>query len=159
VEELFPALDAWEVAKRLAVRPPMLFLDSAATGSPFGRFSFVTADPFDWICTRGKDDRFPRLAAVLNRFRTDSLPGLPPFQGGAAGLFGYDLCHHLERLPRPRFDEFEVPDLAVGFYDWLIAFDHLKDRAWIFSTGLSESEPTRRRAATERIRQVRRWLE
>jgi anthranilate/para-aminobenzoate synthase component I len=53
--------------------------------------------------------------------RLPTLPGLPPFQGGAAGLFGYDLCHHIERLPRPHFDEFQTPDLAVGLYDWVLA--------------------------------------
>ncbi len=72
------------------------------------------------------------------------MPGLPPFQGGAAGLFGYDLCHHIERLPRPRRDEFQTPDLAVGFYDWVVAFDHAERRAWIVSTGLPESDAGRR---------------
>ena len=56
------------------------------------------------------------LAERLSRYRADPLPGLPPFQGGAAGLFGYDLCHHLERLPRPQFDEFEVPDLQLAAF-------------------------------------------
>src|SRR5439155_14409608 len=146
--------------------------DSALADPTLGRYSFLTADPFDWLWSRGRRvwlasaarlwepaDPFAVLAEQLARYPAEPLAGLPPFQGGAAGLFSYDLCHHIEQLPRPRFDEFEVPDLAVGFYDWVVAFDHLKDRAWIFSTGLSESEPTRRRAATERIRQVRRWLE
>src|SRR5438552_7909829 len=135
VEDLSPALDPWEVARRLANRRHLLFLDSSSTDSPFGRYSFVTADPFEWISTRGPDDPFPRLTEALGRFRMDSLPGLPPFQGGAAGLFGYDLCHYLEQLPRPGFDEFETPDLAVGFYDWVVAFDHQARRSWIISTG------------------------
>jgi hypothetical protein len=29
-----------------------------------------------------------------------------------------------------------VPDLAVRFYDWVIAFDHVGRRAWLISTGL-----------------------
>ena len=70
-------------------------------------------------------DPFAVLAERLGRYQWSRCPGLPPFQGGAAGLFGYDLCHHLERLPRPPVDEFEVPDLAVGLYDWVVAFDHL----------------------------------
>src|SRR5262249_29538289 len=124
-----------------------------------GRYSFITADPFEWICTRGKDDPFPRLATALARLRTKPLPGLPPFQGGAAGLFGYDLCHHLERLPRPRFDEFQAPDLAIGFYDWVIAFDHMAGRSWVISTGLPETEPRRQKKRAERrLRQVQRWL-
>ena len=130
-----------------------------ALGHPtLGRFSFLTADPFDWLWARGRQvrvaghgrplepaDPFVVFAERLARYRTEPLPGLPPFQGGAAGLFGYDLCHHLERLPRPRCDDFAVPDLAVGFYDWVVAFDHEADRAWLISTGLPETDPRRRR--------------
>src|SRR5262245_32571426 len=159
VEELAPGLDAWEIARRLADRPRLLFLDSATPATAFGRHSYVTADPFHWLCSRGKDDPFPRLASLLAHYRTAPLPDLPPFQGGAGGLFGYDLCHHIERLPRPRFDEFEGPDLAVGFYDWVIACDHQSKRSWLISTGLPETEPRRRRERAERrLRQVKRWL-
>jgi para-aminobenzoate synthetase component 1 len=160
VEELAPAPDPWDAARRLAHLPHLLFLDSAAEDSPFGRYSFVTADPFDWLTTRGGDDNpFPRLAEWLDRYRAETVPGLPPFQGGVAGLFGYDLCHHIERLPRPRFDEFALPDLAAGLYDWVLAFDHRAKRAWLVSTGLPESRPwRRRRRAAERLLAVRRRL-
>src|SRR5688572_23560832 len=107
VEELVPAPDPWDAARRLAHRPDLLFLDSADADSARGRFSFVTADPFDRVRSRGPDDNpFPALEERLARFRAEPVAGLPPFQGGAAGLFGYDLCHHIERLPRPRYDEF-----------------------------------------------------
>jgi para-aminobenzoate synthetase component 1 len=160
VEELAPAPDPWDAAGRLADWPHLLFLDSAATDSPFGGYSFITADPFAWLTSRGREDNpFPRLAEGLARWRTETIAGLPPFQGGAAGLFGYDLCHHIERLPRPRFDEFALPDLAVGFYDWALAFDHRENRAWLISTGLPEAQPRRRRdRAARRLGAVRRRL-
>jgi para-aminobenzoate synthetase component 1 len=155
VEELTPTPEAWDVARRLAACPYLLFLDSAHSHPTLGRFSFVAADPFSWIESRGNritidgqeqtGNPFAALARQLSRYSIASDPELPPFQGGAAGLFGYDLCHHIERLPRPRFDEFQVPDLAVGLYDWVIAFDHAADRAWLISTGLPESDPHRRR--------------
>jgi para-aminobenzoate synthetase component 1 len=163
VEELVPAPDPWQVARRLAGLPRLLFLDSALAHPSLGRYSFVTADPFEWLRARGRrvwsgdgarsvetGDPFALLAERLARFRSPALPGLPPFQGGAAGLFGYDLCHHLERLPRPRFDEFQVPDLAVGLYDWVIGFDHAARRAWLIATGFPETEPQRRRGRAER---------
>ena len=90
-------------------------------------------------------DPFAVLRERLAQWRVETVADLPPFQGGAAGLFGYDLCHHIERLPRPGCDEFETPDLAVGFYDWVIGFDHVQQRAWIISTGLPEVEKMRRR--------------
>jgi para-aminobenzoate synthetase component 1 len=57
-------------------------------------------------------------------------------------------------------DEFALPDLAVGFYDWLIAFDHVQGRSWLISTGLPEVDPRgRRRYARKRLREVQRYLE
>jgi para-aminobenzoate synthetase component 1 len=169
VEELVPAPAAWDVACRLADRPHLLFLDSAL---PFalGRYSFVSAEPVAWLWSRGRSiwldntqlpqsDPFAVLGDLLSRHRCATLPGLPPFQGGVAGLFGYDLCHHLERLPRPLIDDFEAPDLAVGLYDWVAAFDHAEGRAWLISTGLPETEPARqRRRAAQRLEALRRML-
>lgn len=172
VEELTPVLDPGRVLQRLAAWPHVLFLDSALAHPELGRYSFVTADPFEWIRARGQQvivpgrgspcapaDPFAVLAERLALYRSDPIPGLPPFQGGAAGLFGHDLCHHLERLPRPRFDEFAVPDLAVGLYDWVLAYDHAAGRAWLISTGFPEHDPVRRkRRARRRLAAVRQRL-
>jgi para-aminobenzoate synthetase component 1 len=163
--------DPWEVCRHLAHLPRLLFLDSASRLPALGRYSFVTADPFAWITSRGRRvwwndtafedaDPWRVLADQASRWRTQTVRGLPPFQGGAAGLFGYDLCHHLERLPRPRHDEFAVPDLAVGFYDWVIGWDHAAGRAWLVSTGLPEVTPGgKRQRAERRMRTVRRLLD
>lgn len=155
-----PAPAAWDVARRLACMSGLLFLDSARAGGELGRYSFVTADPFAWrFSRRAAVDPLIELQDLLSRYQLDPLPGLPPFQGGAAGLFGYDLGHHFERLPRPALDEFETPDLAVGLYDWVIAFDHRHNRAWIVSTGLPEMDPdSRRQRARQRLREVRDML-
>lgn len=153
--------------------PRPLFLDSALAHPSLGRYSFLSADPAEWLWSRGlrtiwsgtkyilePTNPFALLAERLASWKVEPIAGLPPFQGGAAGLFGYDLCHHLERLPWPRFDEFEVPDLAIGFYDWVIAFDHLAQRAWLISTGFPETEPRRRRRRAEQRRdEVQRWLQ
>ncbi|HEV3261111.1 MAG TPA: aminodeoxychorismate synthase component I [Gemmataceae bacterium] len=171
-EELTPRPDPWQVFQSLAGLPHLLFLDSSLGHPGLGRYSFLTADPFEWLWSRGlkvfassnhgllpSTDPFPVLAECLARWCAEPVAGLPPFQGGAAGLFGYDLCHHLERLPRPRFDEFETPDLAVGFYDWVIGFDHELERAWLVSTGFPETAPhLRRRRAEQRLREVKRHL-
>jgi para-aminobenzoate synthetase component 1 len=158
VEELPAGLEAFEAARRLARRPRLLLFDSAAADSPWGRYSFVTADPFFdlFYAHAGLPDPFPVLAGHLARFPAETVPGLPPFQGGAAGLFGYDLCHHIERLPRPRYNDFGLPELRVGLYDWVLAFDHLAGRCWLISTGYPETDPARRRRrAAERAREVR----
>jgi para-aminobenzoate synthetase component 1 len=154
VEELTPAPDPWRIARRFAHLPHLLFLDSAERHPTRGRYSFVAADPVDWLADSTRDPRWPdpfaELARRLDAFRVPTLPGLPPFQGGVAGLFGYGLQHTIERIPRPRFDEFRVLDLAVGVYDWVIAWDHAEDRAWVISTGYPEG----RERAARRMREV-----
>ncbi len=166
VEELRPAPDAEQVFLRLAQLPHCLFLDSARREPTLGRYSFITAGPFEFVEERGqglgdssRGDAFAKLAALLSDFHAPRLPDLPPFQGGAAGLFSYDLARQLERLPAPRYDEFGVPAMAVGLYDVVVAFDHARDRAWIISQGLPERDPDRRRArAAARLKQFQTWI-
>ena len=145
---------------RLGGRPDCLFLDSASRHPTLGRYSFVAADPFDFL--RLPADGSDALACWPHGW--PSLPatpvaGLPPFQGGAAGLFGYDLGRSLERCPPAAIDEFQVPALAMGLYDVVVAFDHAAGRAWIISQGLPEVEPGRRtRRAARAARAVQDWI-
>ena len=55
-------------------------------------------------------------------------------------MFGYGLGRAIERLPEPECDEFALPDLAVGVYDWVVSFDHSRNRAWIVAHGESAEQ-------------------
>ncbi|SHO59895.1 para-aminobenzoate synthetase component 1 [Pseudoxanthobacter soli DSM 19599] len=168
VTDLGP-LDPVETLLRFQDQPGLSFLDSAMAHPELGRFSFVSADPFAEIAVR--DGRLfldgiarpghplDALGAVLAPFRTDTLPGLPPFQGGALGFFSYEFGHCLERLPEPTVGAGSVPQAAFHLFDWTIAFDHRADRAWLISTGFPDSGPacadraaTRRDAVLSRLR-------
>ena len=161
VEELSPSLETDEVFRQLSGLPHALFLDSALRHSVLGRYSFVTADPFDYleVPVEGTDG-LGELARRMEVLSAGTVAGLPPFQGGAAGLIGYDLGRQLEDLPAARIDEFKVPALAVGFYDVVVAFDHVLGRSWIISQGFpSNDSASRARRAESRLRQFRDWLE
>ncbi len=163
-------LTAWEVCRRLCDLPRLLFLDSAQTSS-LGRYSFVTADPAEyltshggWIAEDGKVTMHADPLTVLSRrladFAVEALPDLPPFQGGVAGLFAYELGHHFENLPRTELNDFGTPDLAIGIYDWVIAFDHHAKSSWLISTGYPETVPDARLArARTRAEAVQRRLD
>ncbi len=171
VEELGRRLEPWDAFPAVRALPFPIFFDSALRQATLGRYSYVTADPFAVLRYRGrrgewrvrarglpepKPDPFSTLQEALGRFPGTNLPGLPPFQGGAAGLFGYDLCHHIERLPRPEFDDFAIPDLVIGFYDWVFAYDHVEERGWLISTGYPETKADRRtHRARDRLNQAR----
>lgn len=157
--EISSEVSAWETCRRLADLPHLLFFDSALK-SPLGRYSFVSADPAGWLRPDPGVDPFELLKKTLANWPMETLKGLPPFQGGVAGLFGYELCHFLEKLPRPRWDDFQTPAMALGIYDWVIAFDHSENRTWILSTGFPERQNRRRQAqALSRLERVKRWLE
>ncbi len=161
VEEVRPVPVPLEACARFADMPHCLLLESAPGFGRLARYSFLSADPFLVVRSKGTvveeigsngiarsvGDPFAVLSERLGEFPGVAVAGLPPFQGGAAGYFAYDLCHHLERLPAPLHDDLDLPDLDVGFYDWVLAWDHEADRAWVLSTGLPE-QPGVRRAAT-----------
>jgi para-aminobenzoate synthetase component I len=74
-------------------------------------------------------------------------------------MFSYDLSRSLERLPIPKCDEFQLPGLAIGMYDIVVAFDHVAQRAWIISQGLPERDPLlRQHRAKARARQFEQLL-
>jgi para-aminobenzoate synthetase component 1 len=160
IQELDPPPDAEAAFLAFSRLPHCLFLDSALRHPRLGRFSFLAADPFETIeVAADRGDALGRLGERLAKLTGRTVLDLPPFQGGAAGLFSYDLNRSLERLPAPRFDEFGVPALAVGLYDVVLAFDHQADRAWLISQGLPELEPAaRRQRAEQRLAQFRVWL-
>lgn len=161
-EEIVPAPEPWQACLRLAGQCQRLaFLESAQTDPLHGRYSYVAADPSHTLSARGdsvwldgrpqapRTDPLALLETLLAEQATPRDPELPPFQGGAIGYLGYDLCHRLERLPRPRWDEFAEPDLAIGIYDWVYAYDHLARRGWLIV----------RRGGRNRLRDLRRILE
>jgi para-aminobenzoate synthetase component 1 len=155
VRELRPAPDPEAAFVRLALERHCLFLDSALREPSLGRYSFLAADPFEyWECDPDTSAGLVRLRKELVRWQTTTVRGLPPFQGGAAGMLSYDLSRSLERVPRPRYDEFRTPGLAIGLFDTVLAFDHAEHRAWIIAQGFPEVDPERRRRrAQQRIEQ------
>jgi para-aminobenzoate synthetase component 1 len=135
--------------------PYRLLLDSAARGTRLGRYSFLMADPFAIVRSKGTRTEYLAVASqtirpvgadvltevrsVLAGHASDPVPGLPPFQGGAAGYLAYDWGRTLERLPECRYDDLALPDVVLGIYDWVIAWDHDESRVWLISTGLPEA--------------------
>jgi para-aminobenzoate synthetase component 1 len=153
VTPLAPPPEPLDLCERLGHLPNLLFLDSAARG-PTGRYSYLMADPARVFASRVPGDALAEARSALARFATLRLAGLPPFQGGLAGLIGYDHGRVLERLPPPRADDLEVPDVWLGLYDWVIAWDHATGEAWLVSSGIPERGAAATRRAAARSREV-----
>jgi anthranilate synthase component I len=118
---------------------PAFLLESAEQGR-VGRWSFIGFRPrtvLRWSLG-DEGDPYAIAAAEVARFDQAPLPGLPPFAGGAVGMFGYDLVRTVEPLGEPNPDPVGLPDLALMLSDVLVAFDHLRRELTILAHVSSE---------------------
>jgi para-aminobenzoate synthetase component 1 len=160
VERIDLPIDSVEAFLRLSGLPHVVFFDSAMRQATLGRYSFVAADPVEWLVVPADGtDALAKLAAHFANLPRTVRADLPPFQGGWAGLMGYELAGSLERIPRAATDEFQIPALAVGLYDVVVAFDHGSGTSWLISQGFPDSEAaSRRERAAARLDRFREQL-
>ena len=150
--------DVLETLRKWSGLPGCLLLHSALTRppsepavrSPQGRYSFLMADPFGVIVEPVLAERpLGSIRRVLSEFQTQSVNELPPFQGGVAGLFSYDLNRSFETIPPAAHDEFQLPAIVVGAYDCVLAWDHWQQQAWLISQGFPETEAAARQTRAQ----------
>jgi para-aminobenzoate synthetase component 1 len=173
VAEAAADLDPVAVFEHAAAAGRVLFLDSALTDAPprsaddgllprLGRWSFVAADPIHSLvvhqpegaaaATAAVAEAFAGLGGLLADLATPTIPGLPPFQGGVAGLISYDCGLARLGLPSPPAASPTVPLLSLHLYDVVFAYDHDRRRGWFISQGVPARGPEqRRRRAGERL--------
>ncbi|MDF2997385.1 MAG: para-aminobenzoate synthase, subunit [Xanthobacteraceae bacterium] len=157
--------DPWDAARRLAGSeraPGLAFLDSAMVHPTLGRWSYVMAEPFGrfrveagqavWNGAPEDAAPLPALRARLARYAQPRLVVEAGFQGGAAGYVAYEAGRLFDRFPDGERASDEGPEIDLGFYDVVLAFDQVAKRAYAISTGWPEEEPVRRQArARERL--------
>jgi anthranilate synthase component 1 len=122
---------------------PAFLLESAEQGQRVGRWSFLGFRPRTTMRLSLGDhpDPYGAVAGELARYRIAPLDGLPPFAGGAVGLFGYDLVRSAEpSVGAPGPDEAGIPDLALMITDVLLAFDHLRHEVTLLANVLTEHD-------------------
>ncbi|MEG2398895.1 MAG: aminodeoxychorismate synthase component 1 [Citrobacter sp.] len=120
-------------------KPWAMLLHSGHADHPHNRYDILVADPITTLTTRAEqtivhdkdgitntiDDPMTVVRSVLTSLdiQPDYNPNLP-FQGGALGLFGYDLGRRFESLPNTAERDISLPDMAIGIYDWALIVDH-----------------------------------
>ncbi|MGD9142681.1 MAG: aminodeoxychorismate synthase component I [Dehalococcoidia bacterium] len=170
IEEIFMAPEPAWCFEAFAHRPYSFFLDSGMDPGKLGRYSFMGSDPFLVVKSRGDEitqiregreekrrgNPFDILGWFLAVFSLDCENPPVPFIGGAVGYFSYDLCHFIERLPATAVDDLHLPECYLGFYDAIVAFDHLEGRTYAISSGFPEfKEEKRLIRAEERLREIK----
>lgn len=175
VADLPADVSAADLFAALAAAPHRIFLDSAvvdgdaasegtAPGVRLGRYSFLAADPIHSIVVEAPRpwdpaaaaaavrEAFAGLRALLVDLAMPTIPALPPFQGGIAGLVGYEAGLAILGVAPPAGDDVGVPLLSLHLYDVVFAFDHDCRAGWVISQGIPARGPVARaRRAAERI--------
>jgi len=133
-------------------------LESLEGGETWGRYSILGFRPSMEFRAKGRiveirrgertersehDDPLEALRDLLAGVRAASVPGLPPFSGGAVGLVGYDYARFLERLPCTLPDDLGHPDLHFVFPDVVLVFDNFRHRLRIVVNTRPERDPDR----------------
>lgn len=104
---------------------PAFLLESVEGGENVSRFSFIGCNPRKILrAAPGAADPLSALQEELAKYQPVSVPGLPPFTGGAVGYLGYEFIHSVEKsVPLAARDELGVPMMWFMLCDSVLAFD------------------------------------
>ena len=122
-----------------------LLFESLKGPEQISRYSFIGIEPYmtfkvkdgliemDCLGRKTISRRRPLqcLRELVNAVSQNPVEGLPPFQGGAAGMFSYDFVRYFENLPSTAEDDLTIPDAHFFMFDRVIAFDQKKEQCWI----------------------------
>jgi para-aminobenzoate synthetase component I len=106
-------------------------------------------------------DPFAGLQEALTAPHMTLHPDLGPFQGGWAGLLGYELGHAFEALPETSSAAWPDtwPDVWLGLYDTLAVFDAQRQKAWALSWGLTDASQFDHALAEQRAHNLANLIE
>ncbi|MDD3374251.1 MAG: anthranilate synthase component I family protein [Candidatus Omnitrophica bacterium] len=134
--------------------PMLFFLDSSLSQPSRGRFSFIGFKPFDIVSASGKNslemlqDKFDQHQICLDN-------QLTPFSSGAVGFLGYELGGQWEDILLREKPGISLPDCFFGFYNGVIAIDHVLNKLHIITTGIPEkNDLLREKKALEDLRYI-----
>lgn len=128
--ELLYRTDAAHYYAALADLPWSVWLDSGG----MDRYDILAAAPHHTLVLDSQTACSDPFALLRSELAEQNLPvaGIP-FAGGALGYWSYDLARRIMTLPSIAADAEQLPDMAVGIYDWAVVLDHLQHTAYLVS--------------------------
>ncbi len=147
IESLAYIADSSRLFDNLANDPWAVFLDSGQPHCNQGRYDIISTNPYVVITACEGVTKIQRKGDVET---TDEDPLLllkdllgcsndmsdeVPFSGGAIGYFSYDYGKSLEGAPRLAKNEENIPEIALGIYDWAVVTDHQEKKTWLVGQG------------------------
>lgn len=140
LKQISTKLDAFEIYTLFKDEKDSFILDSGMDEEKLGRYSFISSRPFDVIKMKdSKSNPLDTLKEKLDKYKVENNTHIP-FIGGAVGYVSYDVGNYIEKLPRTAIDDTGVYDLYFGFYNFVIVVDHLENKTYIATPGISQEE-------------------
>ncbi|MFW1677474.1 anthranilate synthase component I [Pontibacter sp. JAM-7] len=153
---------------KLANGPYSYLLESVEGGEKWGRYSIiglpcrtvlrafgsqitVTTDG-EVVEQLEQEDALAFVETFQQRYRVPELPGLPLFNGGLVGYFGYDTVRYVEKRLRDSCPEdvLGTPDILLMVSDELVVFDNLAGKL-ILIVHADPAEPEALHKAQQRL--------
>jgi anthranilate synthase component 1 len=121
-------------------------LESVNGGEGWGRYTFLGYNPIINVYGTGgtvvikngseskeeKRDPIDVVRELIGKYKSPSIPGLPPFTGGFVGYFSYDFVQNcIPGLKLNSQSEEGFRDFHLMLIDKVIAFDHLKQKMYV----------------------------
>ncbi|PCJ83368.1 MAG: anthranilate synthase component I [Flavobacteriales bacterium] len=138
--------------------PNSILLESSDYHSNENSFSYICFKPIASITVDKEQitEKFPdgsavktavkeaniiqRLSDFANSFESDE-NGFDFINNGLFGYIGYDSVRYFEDIDIRKVDEDDViPDIIYSVYQYVIAINHFKNEAYIFSHSMNEAE-------------------
>jgi len=127
-------------------QPWAMFLDSGPANQRHGRWDIIVASPRVTLVSQAGATTIETASSthqsredplsILRRLLGEPVEGTSgPFSGGAVGYFAYDLGRQWMGLPAANT---QLPEMAVGIYDWAIVVDHYRHSAELVRSPSSE---------------------
>jgi anthranilate synthase component 1 len=128
---------------KLADQPDSYLLESVQGGEKWGRYSMIGLPSRTVMRVHGYqvsilqdgieverhdvDDPLAFVESFKDRYKVADIPGLPRFNGGLVGYFGYDCVRYVEKRlgASPNPDPLGVPDILLMVSDAVVVFDNL----------------------------------
>ncbi|MFQ5432563.1 MAG: anthranilate synthase component I [Nitrospinota bacterium] len=151
-------------------------LESVEGGEKLARYTFLGADPELVVKTSGdtvtritpggseeskiEGDPLAELKRIMSSYKPVTVPGLPPFYGGAVGVIGYDCVRFFEKLPEHSVKDSDMPETVFMITDTLLVFDNIAQTLKIIVNSHVDGDPAEAyETAVSKIRRVLERLE
>ena len=159
--------------KRLERDKYSFLLESVEGSERWARYSFLGTRPQRIFKARGKqveiiehgnsrkltsDAPLKILEQLLKGYRPVTVPGVPPFFGGALGYVSYNAVEQFHGIANSKKDPLELPEIFFLFVQTLVAFDNLKHTIKIIDNAHVDEQTDLRAVYDTSVKRIRKVI-